>query len=76
MVNFWNNTNPVTVPLPKSSNSPFSQPPLDNPLPNHILPAGFTPSLPTRAVPAAPINRLKQAINSFPSIFTIINGNH
>ncbi len=73
--NFWNTVKPVSVNFNINHGSAYSQPPVNNPLPNNILPPGARPSLPPAKVPPGPSGNLKQAINHLPSIFTLTLNN-
>lgn len=70
MVSIFNSTLPTQVQFHISSGSAYTQPPVNAPLPNHILPPGATPGLPQR--PPAPQGRsIKNAISNLPSIFSL-----
>ena len=74
MVNFYNNLNPASVKLPFSSGSNITTPPVNAPLPNHILAPGFAPALPQRAIPQPPKKSVKEMFDSLPSLFNINRG--
>ncbi len=72
-INFWNSIFPLKTNLPASNSTSYGMPPLHDPLPNHILPPGFTPNLPTPAIPGPTLD-VKALINSLPSLFNLNHG--
>ncbi len=70
MPNIFQNIWPLQAKFNVHNGSAYGQPPVNDPLPNHILPPGATPHYPQRAIPSSPGN-LKAALNSLPSILSL-----
>lgn len=74
-INFWNTITPLSATFNMKHQTGYTGVPVNQPLPNHILPPGAQPALPRPAIPA-PAGNLKQIISNLPSIFSFTHGNN
>lgn len=73
MASIFNTTQPLQANFNIQSGPAYTQPPVNAPLPNHILKPGAQPGIPQR--PAKPQGQsIKNLIGNLPSLFNINHG--